>query len=138
MSFAVLMASDENLDFAVANVIVGLKRYNKKDITKIIVMYDGISEQIQRQIESIWPGVVEFRYYGIQDFKKDYPGDIDKIPWPDNKRWGNGYILYAKFYIFELLKEFDSVLWLDSDMLVTRDIFDRALSFDYDMGGGFM
>lgn len=36
----IIMACDDNLVFAVANMIIGIKRYCYNDVLKIVIMYD--------------------------------------------------------------------------------------------------
>ncbi|HED7339557.1 TPA: hypothetical protein SCV17_000864 [Campylobacter coli] len=117
---AILMACDNNLVFAVANMIIGIKRYCHNDVLKIIIMYDNIQKQEIDKVCSIWLEKIEFKRYSKNDFLNDV-GYIDKIKLSD--RFGF-HLVYAKFYIFNLLKDYESVLWLDVDML----LFDNVVS----------
>ncbi|HEB9430805.1 TPA: hypothetical protein RZK51_001615 [Campylobacter coli] len=68
---------------------------------------------------------IEFKLYSKNDFLKDI-GCIGKIKLSD--RFGF-HLVYAKFYIFNFLKDCESVLWLDVDMLLLDNII-SLLSFD--------
>lgn len=65
---SIFMTSDEKYDFALANMIIGLKRCNEKIIDKIYVMYDGINEETLMKIKSIWSEAIEFIKYSDEDF----------------------------------------------------------------------
>ena len=60
---AILMACDNNLVFAVANMIIGIKRYCHNDVLKIIIMYDNIQKQEIDKVCSIWLEKIEFKRY---------------------------------------------------------------------------
>ncbi|HEB9286085.1 TPA: hypothetical protein RZK15_001517 [Campylobacter coli] len=121
----IIMACDHNLVFAVANMIIGIKRYCYNDVLKIVIMYDNIQKEEIDKVRSIWSEKIEFKLYSKNDFLKDI-GYIGKIKLSD--RFGF-HLVYAKFYIFNLLKDHESVLWLDVDMLLLDNII-SLLSFD--------
>lgn len=52
---AVLMAVNDNMDFALANTLIGLKRYNHDLIDKIFIMHD-LKEETRNKISEIWGG----------------------------------------------------------------------------------
>ncbi|EAH6730908.1 hypothetical protein EI846_05815 [Campylobacter coli] len=121
----IIMACDDNLVFAVANMIIGIKRYCYNDVLKIVIMYDNIQKEEIDKVRSIWLEKIEFKLYSKNDFLKDV-GCIGKIKLSD--RFGF-HLVYAKFYIFNFLKDYESVLWLDIDMLLLDNII-SLLSFD--------
>ena len=53
----VFLACNENYAFALANVIIGLRRYNEDLITNIVVYHD-ITEETRGKISRLW----EFRH----------------------------------------------------------------------------
>ena len=65
------MVCDEKYDFALANMIIGLKRYNEDLIDKIYVMYDGIDEETRGKIQCIWQDKIIFERYSNEDFLRD-------------------------------------------------------------------
>ncbi|WP_186306872.1 glycosyltransferase [Campylobacter coli] len=121
----IIMACDHNLVFAVANMIIGIKRYCYNDVLKIVIMYDNIQKEEIDKVCSIWSEKIEFKLYSKNDFLKDV-GCIGKINLTN--RFGF-HLVYAKFYIFNFLKDYESVLWLDVDMLLLDNII-SLLSFD--------
>ncbi|EAJ7597265.1 hypothetical protein A7M21_08760, partial [Campylobacter coli] len=97
----IIMACDDNLVFAVANMIIGIKRYCYNDVLKIVIMYDNIQKEEIDKVRSIWLEKIEFKLYSKNDFLKDV-GCIGKIKLSD--RFGF-HLVYAKFYIFNFLKD---------------------------------
>ncbi|EAH7580127.1 glycosyltransferase [Campylobacter lari] len=124
---AVLMACDNNLLFALANMIIGIKRYCYNNIAEIIIMYDNIDKENIDKISSIWPKKIIFKKYSKDDFLDDV-GCIGKIKL--SNRFGF-HLVYAKFYIFDFLQKYQSVVWLDIDMLLLGNIC-NILSFNLD------
>ncbi len=123
----IMMACDDNLIFAVANMLIGIKRYCYNNVLKIIIMYDNIQKEKIDKIYSIWPEKIRFKHYSKDKFLKDV-GDVGSIKLSD--RFGF-HLVYAKFYIFDFLQDSQSVLWLDVDMLLLDNII-SLLSFDTD------
>lgn len=115
---AVLMAVNDNMDFALANTLIGLKRYNHDLIDKIFIMHD-LKEETRNKISEIWGGdIIEFIEYKYENFLKDIDYKDYLIP---KDRFG--YLIYAKFYLFNFIdSKFDYVIWLDADVLVTKKI----------------
>ncbi|HEB9335298.1 TPA: hypothetical protein RZK38_001590, partial [Campylobacter coli] len=114
----IFMVCDQNYDFVLANMIIGLKRYNEKLIDKIYVMYDGIPNETLEKIQSIWYGKIIFQRYTDEDFNKD----IDNNEFIKDHEFTKKYkkFTYAKWYIFNILEKAntDTVVFLDVDMLV--------------------
>ena len=49
---AILLAGNDAVDFAIANVIIGLKRYNEDLITNIFIYHD-IKQETREKISSL-------------------------------------------------------------------------------------
>ncbi|WP_072216394.1 hypothetical protein [Campylobacter coli] len=64
----IIMACDDNLVFAVANMIIGIKRYCYNDVLKIVIMYDNIQKEEIDKVRSIWLEKIEFKLYSKNDF----------------------------------------------------------------------
>lgn len=114
----VFLACNENYAFALANVIIGLRRYNEDLITNIVVYHD-ITEETRGKISRLWEDKIIFIEYTHEDFLRDLGGDIGKVPL--TSRYGERFV-YAKFHIFELLEKYDCAVWLDCDTLVVDRI----------------
>ena len=110
------MASDENQAFAVANVIIGLKRYNKDLIDTIFIYHEMTNETIDK-IGNIWKDKIVFVEYNYEKFKKDL---IDKDNIIIGSRWK--HFIYAKAYLFKILESYDYAIWLDNDVLILNSI----------------
>lgn len=121
----VFLACNENYAFALANVIIGLRRYNEDLITNIVVYHD-ITEETRGKISRLWEDKIIFIEYTHEDFLRDLGGDIGKVPL--TSRYGERFV-YAKFHIFELLEKYDCAVWLDCDTLVV-DRIENLLCLD--------
>ena len=121
----VFLACNENYAFALANVIIGLRRYNEDLITNIVVYHD-ITEETRGKISRLWEDKIIFIEYTHEDFLRDLGGDIGKVPL--TSRFGERFV-YAKFHIFELLEKYDCAVWLDCDTLVV-DRIEKLLCLD--------
>ena len=137
---AVVMSSDNNQAFALANVIIGLKRYNERLIGKIYIYHD-IDIYVRECINKIWPEVIEFIEYKYENFLQDAGNEVLNIP--VGKKYG--HFIFSKFHLFEYVDSFLGVLWLDCDVLITgniasfldgsNDVFwrygDRSIAYKY-------
>ncbi len=56
---AIVLAGDEKLDFAIANVIIGLKRYNESLIDRVFV-YTDMPQEKRDKISLIWRDKIAF------------------------------------------------------------------------------
>ena len=105
------MGATSNLDFAVANVIMGVEKFSPHLVDNYIIFYD---EKDKFKTESIFKNIsekIEFR--PINTYK--IPANISFY-----ERYSKLYL--AKYFIFDLLKEYDKVLWLDADICIQGDI----------------
>ena len=118
---AILLAGNDAVDFAIANVIIGLKRYNEDLITNIFIYHD-IKQETREKISSLWKDKIIWIPYAYEDFLKDVDYDIGEIPIPQGSRWG--HFIYAKFHIFTHLKDYDYAIWLDTDILILDSLED--------------
>lgn len=103
-----------NMTFAIANIMLGIERYTKGVVDTYIIFYannDPIEENEKDRLRAINSNI-EFREYHL-------PEDI-QLPVNIINRYSELYM--AKFEIFNLLKEFKKVLWLDADILIQGDI----------------
>ncbi|ASQ29716.1 glycosyltransferase, family 8 [Campylobacter avium LMG 24591] len=130
---SIFLSSDERYDFALANVIIGLKRYNEHLIDKIYIMYDGIDESTLAKIQSIYSEAIEFIRYSDEDFSRD----VRHSSYIKEHQFLKNYskFAFAKFYIFDLLekspKSTKGLVLLDVDMLVC-DSFECLLDLEQD------
>jgi glycosyltransferase involved in cell wall biosynthesis/predicted SAM-dependent methyltransferase len=117
----IVFGISKDLTFALANTLLGLKKYCDNRILKnIIVYHDGISEEEKLAINKIL--LCKFTLYNKNDC-----GILANSA-------ANIYsdLMYAKYECFNMLNDYDIVVWTDVDVLVTGDIknviFDAAKS----------
>lgn len=109
---AIVFGVTANLTFALANVILGLKKYSPNLANDIIVYHDEVSPHDKEILNSILP---------CNFIKYDFPiKDITKF----NEAYFNQFtkLAYARYECFNLLNEYKKVLWLDVDILIQKDI----------------
>ncbi len=109
-----MMGVTPNLMFAAMNVIIGVEKYSKDLFDKIIIFSPNDNEIIQEDkiaAKEISPKI-EFRKFECPYLNTKLNAFIQHY----------SIMVFCKFFIFELTKEFDSILWMDADMLVSGDI----------------
>ena len=109
---AVVLASDDRQAFALANVIIGLKKYNEALISRIFIYHD-IRKETQDKLSRLWSDRIEFIHWPNSSFLQELGSPVEGL---DFSRYP--HFIYAKFHIFDYLDRYDHVLWMDSDMLV--------------------
>lgn len=112
---AIVMASDSNYMFATANVIIGVEKHSRGLIDKYII-YTPTDNPVSKEDQN-----AAFRLCDKIEFR-DYrqPEIEDKFIEKYKDRYSN--LIFAKFKIFDILNEYENVLWLDSDLLIQKDI----------------
>lgn len=120
---AIVLAGDEKLDFAIANVIIGLKRYSESLIDRVFV-YTDMPQEKRDKISLVWRDKITFVSFSYEDCVRDFieanDGQMESLPIRENERYTHH--IYAKFYCFDILRDYDYVIWLDSDVLVQNSI----------------
>lgn len=104
---AVVLGINENWVFAAATLLMGLKD-NLLDIhPDIVIIHDGISKRDQDLLNRILPcRFIEFDQ-----------------PVPDSIRHSRGtHMKFSRLLCFDLLDEYEKVVWLDTDMLILKPI----------------
>lgn len=79
---------------------------------KLIVFHDGISRKDQELIKSIFP--TEFRRFTFDLPKRVYKAN------PSVRYFSE--MVFCKFECFNLLNEYDRVIWTDYDVVINRDL----------------
>ena len=74
---AVVLSGSNAYDFAIANVIIGLKRYNEDLITNIFIYHD-IKQETREKISSLWEDKIIWIPYAYEDFLKDAYTEMNK------------------------------------------------------------
>lgn len=111
---AIVFGITSDYIFALANVLIGLKKHNKVFWDDIIVYHDGIPDANKQILNEILP--CTFVKYSKELLKND----IDKLP--STREYS--LLALSRFECFELLKEYSKVMWHDVDILIQDDITD--------------
>lgn len=114
---AIAVGITSNYVDILANVLVGLKKHNKKFWDDIIVYNDGIKEEDQRHINKI----VECKFIKLDTSSMEF---LKKIPHEQIKTYS--VATFFRFECFNLLKEYERVIWSDVDVLIQGDISELA------------
>ncbi len=116
---AIVFFSTADMLFAVAQMIVGLKKTNKDNYDDIVIYHSGYTKDDMEKLYKIEKNIV-FKKYDISDFEKEH--DLESkgfvVPFLENF----SHLSYVKYKIFELLDDYRKVLLLDIDMLVMGDM----------------
>lgn len=107
---AIVFGVTGNMAFALANVLIGLKKHSPELIADFIVFEQRISDKDKNLLNSIVP--CDFRNYKFPE--QGYLTD-DTL-----KKFSE--LTFSRFECFNLLREYKKVLWLDIDILIQRDI----------------
>jgi len=111
-NLAIVFGITSNLTFALANVILGLKKYSPNLADEIIIYHDKIDEKDQKILNTIIP---------CRFIKYEFPiKDVSRFNEAYFKRFSE--LAYSRYECFSLLKEYRNVMWLDVDILIQKDI----------------
>ena len=109
-SCAIVFGITGNYTFALANVLVGMKKKCKVFWNDIIVYHDGITKDEKENLNRILKcEFIDFNEKTLQ---------VDK-----NSEMVKKYSLLAisRFECFDLLKKYEKVIWHDVDILIQKD-----------------
>ena len=112
--FALLLCSTSNQIFAVGNVLIGFKKYfslneNEYDI---IVYADTIKENDQIALKKIHNNIIIQNFNN--PFSKSFLNSNPGLNWT--------YMAFARFEGFDLIKNYEQLLYIDTDTLIKKDI----------------
>ena len=121
-SRAVVFGITKDLDFALGAMIVGFLKHNQNYDGHFVVFHDGISQEQQDVFRAVC-SAISFRRFEEEAVRKRLAKVMEhqsasKII----DRYSHLY--FAKFEIFDLLDEFERVIWMDVDMLVRGPLHD--------------
>lgn len=104
----------KDFDFALANVLIGIRKYlNFKGEFDIIVYHDGIDEEVKQELNKIIPCV-------FKEFKSRVNDNL--LSEENLKLYSN--MCLARFECFDLLNKYKKVIWNDVDILIQKDFSD--------------
>ena len=129
--FALLLCSTENQMFAVGNVLIGFKKYfslDEKDYD-IILLVDTINDKNKTILEKIHKNII------IKKFKNPFSKSfLNSVP---GSNWS--FMAFARFEAFELIKDYEKILYVDTDTLIKKDLAtmlsfnDKSIYMSYDI-----
>ena len=109
---AIVLGVTGSLTFALAVVLKGLQKHNKKLLDKadIIVFYQNMTQEERQALGNIVPCRFEpYKFPSMQGMKEHIFRDY-------------GEMTFVRYECFRFLKKYQYVLWLDADILIQDDI----------------
>lgn len=119
MSRCICFASTSNYLFAVANVIIGIEKYNKSNATYKYIIFSPIGEQVDEKIIKALNKIANVSFITFDTKQQLHDLDSDKLK-KIRTRFSDMY--FAKFGIFDLLSEYEEVVYFDADLLIVDEI----------------
>ena len=110
---AIVFGITPNYCFALANVLIGMKKHCKKFWDDIIVFNQDVDKESIERLNSILPCV--FIPYSLDKFSDSIKNDNIKT---------YSYLTMSRFECFRLLNDYQYVIWQDVDILVQDDFSD--------------
>ena len=110
---AIVFGITKNLDFALATVLIGIKKHFSISNYDIIVYHDGISDNVKNNLNSILP--CQFILY---------KGKVDSTLLDQEYLKIYSNMCLARFECFDLLHKYKKIIWHDVDILIQRDFKD--------------
>jgi len=108
---AIVLGATGNMAFALANVLIGIKKYSPKINADFIVFENNITELDKKLLNSIFP--IKFI-----DYK--FPLAAEKFDIGTLERFT--LLSFSRYECFNMLNEYKNVLWLDIDLLIKGNI----------------
>lgn len=109
---AIVFGLTKNFVFAVASVIMDLKKFNSNWIDEIVILHDGISKKQQKLLNSILP--CRFVKYifpikNVSNFNENTLNYFSKM-------------VFSKYECLRLLDDYHTIVWLDYDIVINQNI----------------
>jgi len=115
---AVVFCGTSNQLFAMACVIMDLKRLSPNIAEEIIILHDGKVKESDKTLIN--------RIFATRFIKYDFPiQDTSTFDQGILKHFSE--MVYAKFECLKLLDEYNTILFLDYDIVITKDISELML-----------
>lgn len=116
----VCMGSSSYMLPALANMIIGIEKHSPNTVDQYVILHDKNEVFENNDLLALNKITDKIRFYPI-DFDEKY-----KLPTLKILSGSQAYnkIIFAKYFVFELLKDYKHVLWLDTDMVVKKDLSD--------------
>lgn len=116
---AIVFFSTPDMAFAVAQLLVNLKKTNSGNYDDVVIYHSGFDDIQISGLRKLEQNII-FKEYTYSDFEKEHTikmeGEVESFL----KKYT--YLSYVKYKIFELLSEYKNVVFMDLDMLVLGDL----------------
>lgn len=109
---AVVLGFTSNFAFAVACVIMDMRKLSKNKIDQYILYHDGLSKRDARLLKQLGD---------VRLVKYDFPLEGNNFSSAKVVKHFTKMV-FSKFECFKLLGEFENVMWLDFDIVIRKDI----------------
>lgn len=109
---AVVFGLTANHTFAVASVMMDLKKYSPDLADEIVIFHNGIKESDQMLLQRIIP---------TRFIKYNFPITDTSIFNQNTLRYFSKMV-FSKYECLRLLEEYKNVIWLDYDIVIIKDI----------------
>jgi lipopolysaccharide biosynthesis glycosyltransferase len=109
---AIVFGLTSNHIFAVACVMMDLKRIASSQLDEVVIIHDGIAPEDQKLLESILP--TRFILY-------DFPLTSDRVLYARSVQYFTKMV-FTKFECLRLLDSYKNIVWMDYDVVIQRDI----------------
>ncbi len=100
------------------NILVQLNDTNKGLFDEALIYYDTITEKDKEVMSSIMPcRFIKFDY--------ELPNEVKALP--AFEKFSS--LMFARYYMFDMLDEYETVTWIDTDVLITgslQDVIEKA------------
>ncbi|OGU60045.1 MAG: hypothetical protein A2X64_07570 [Ignavibacteria bacterium GWF2_33_9] len=107
----IILGTTGNMAFAVANVLMGIKKHSPSLITDIIIYEQNLSENDKMLLNSI---------LSCKFIEYIFPIKMEKFDKTRLNRFTE--LTFARYECYNLLNEYKKVMWLDIDILIQGDI----------------
>lgn len=109
-NLVVVFGISENYTFALANVLIGMKKHCKVFWDDIIVYHDNVSLENQKKLNNI----LKCKFIDFNEL-------ASKITVSETVKKEYSLLTFARFECFNLLNEYKNVIWHDVDILIQKD-----------------
>lgn len=113
---AIVLGATGNIAFAVANVLLGIKKHSSRLNADIFIFYNDFAKKDMDLINSITT---------CQFVEYVFPQEDNRL---ENSFKNYSKLTFCRYECFKMLEKYKKVLWLDSDILIQKDISEI---FDY-------
>lgn len=123
--FAIVLCSTSNQMFAVGNVLIGIKKHFSlpEEEYDIILYISGIiNEKDEKALKQIYKNIII----------NHYKSPIERVMKNANCTLMWSLMTFARYEAFELLDNYSKVLYLDTDVLIQKDII-KLLNINKDI-----